>query len=164
MSQQLPTQNQQKKHKKKPWNMPNKVNNTDTRATSFTLICCHKSLTLYIPISHPAAVSTFPVQADKCQHSRYFLELEIKQNLCILWSEYSTVKPNLYILNLTQSLCIVYSRIYQNLQGSSNFSFPLEPFAKPLKQKILLNFDHICNYLQNFYKNQIEFVSCILST
>ena len=44
------------------------------RATSFTLICCHKSLTLAVPISCPAAVSTFPVQADKCQNSRYLLK------------------------------------------------------------------------------------------
>ena len=37
-----------------------------------------------VPISHPAAISTFRLQADKCRHSRYFLALEIKQNLRIL--------------------------------------------------------------------------------
>ena len=37
-----------------------------------------------VPISHHAAASTFRLQADKCRRSRYFLALEIKQNLPIL--------------------------------------------------------------------------------
>ena len=50
----ITTQNQQKKHKMRPSNRP-KVSNTDARAISLTLLCCHNS----VPISHPATATHF---------------------------------------------------------------------------------------------------------
>ena len=70
-----PAQNQQK-NSRRDRETP-KINNTDTRVTSLTILCYHNP----VPVSHPAVVSTFWLQADKRQHSRYFLTLQIKQYL-----------------------------------------------------------------------------------
>ena len=79
-----------------------------------------------VPISHPATVSTFWLQADKCRHSRYFLALEIKQNLRIL-----TVKP----ISHSQSK-LTYPKFdaksLQSLQSHSSCSNLLILFLKSL--------------------------------
>ena len=95
-----------------------------------------------VPILHPAAVSTFRHQAEKCRLSLYFLALEIKQNLRILTvkqishsqTKFMYPKFNTKSLQSLQShppgshLLILFLK---SSNDSSNFLFPLEPLPKP---------------------------------
>ena len=89
----------------------------------------------------------------RCRHSRYFLALEIKQNLRILtvkWISHSQTKPNLLILNLTQRLCIVYIHIHQS-----------SPILKSSRLfKVFISIGTICQTFEA--KNLIEFTPYLL--
>ena len=89
----------------------------------------------------------------------YFLALEFKQNLRtatvkrishsktkLMYPKFDTKSLHSLQSHPSSSYFLIFLK---SLEHSSKFLFPLEPIAKPLKQKILLNLDHICNYLQN---------------
>ena len=109
---------------------------------------------------HSAAVSIFRLQAGKRRHSRYFLAMEIKQNLRIV-----TVKPIshsqtkfTYSKFDTKSLESLHSHpsnphlLILFLKSSRLFKFLIfiETICQTFETKILLNLDPICYYLQNF--------------
>ena len=108
-----------------------------------------------VPISHPAAVSIFRLQADKCQHSRYFLALEIKQNLRIL-----TVKRISHSqTKLTYLKCDTKS--LHSLQSNPSGSHFLILFLKSSRLfKFFISIGTICQTFEA--KNLIEFKQNLL--
>ena len=107
-----------------------------------------------VPISHPAAVSIFRLQADKCQHSRYFLALEIKQNLRILTVKrisHSQTKLT-YPKFDTESL--------QSLQSHPSGSNLLIFLLKSSRLKFFISIGTICQTFEA--KNLIEFKQNLL--
>ena len=102
-----------------------------------------------VPISHRAAVSTFWHQADKCRLSRYFLVLEIKQNLRIL-----TVKQ----ISHSQTKFTYpkfHTKSLQSLQSHPSSSHLLILFLKSSRFfKFLISIGTIC---QTFEAKNLEF-------
>ena len=125
-----------------------------------------------VPISHLAAVSTLRLQADKCRQSRYFLAFEIKQNLHILTvkrmshSQIKLTYPKFDTKSLhgLQSHPSGFHLLILFLKSSRLFRFliSIETICQTFEAKDLIE---LRPYLLLFReKNQIEFISCILST
>ena len=113
-----------------------------------------------IPNSHPAAVSTFSLQADQWRHSTYFLALEIKQNLRIPTvkrisqgqSKLTYPKFDTKSLQSLQSHPSGSHLLILFLKSSRLFKFfiSIGTICQTFEAKNLLNLDHTCYYLQNF--------------
>ena len=126
-----------------------------------------------VPISHPAAVSTFRLEADKCRHSRYFLALEIKQNLRILTvkrishSQTKLTDPKFDTKSLhSLSSHPSGSHLLVLFLKSSRFfrSFIcIGTICQTFEAKNLIEFRLDLLLFTKFLKNQIEFVSCTFS-